>query len=115
MQLGTFGAIISFALELEQQAASFYEGQGRDKQAKNARKRIKRLERARRESVSEMILESITGLDSDNYQPDLSGDQPARALAENARRFYTDAAAKLPIKEVARLFRRLADDHAKQL
>ena len=75
MELGTFGAIIRFALGLEEQAADFYSAvpQGElaalfGPLAERSRERIKRLERARRELVSEMILESITGLDGADYQ-----------------------------------------------
>ena len=124
MQLGTFGAILTFAIGLERRAAEFYEqaAQGgtdtlfRDL-GRGARKRLERLEQARREGVSEMILESITGLDSDAYRVDLDlradrVDQlrQAQNMEETAARFYLAAAAKLPIREVARLFQRLAQE-----
>ena len=74
MKLGTFGAILGFALQMEEQTASFYKTAAQDHpgelftdMARRARKRVTRLERARREGVAEMILEPITGLDSDDY------------------------------------------------
>lgn len=123
MELGTFGAIVGFAMELEQRALDFYKtapdvipeaicaelerGYG---------KRLKRLERARREMVAEMILESISGLDSDTYAVTLQPGakdalQQARELEAMIIRFYENAAAKLPIREVVRLFERLAEEH----
>ena len=125
MELGTFGAIMSFALELEERASRFYEeaAKGRLEEtfrqlAQTSRKRLKRLERARRELVSEMILESITGLDGDDYRVDLrsGGDEAglvcqAEALEDAAVCFYQDAADKMPIREIARLFRQLAREN----
>ena len=127
MELGTFGAIIGFAMELEQQAATFGEAPAPPgmeaafrSMAEGCRKRLKRLERARREGVVEMILESITGLHSESYQVDLT---PRADAAEHIRqalaivsaigRFYRDAAAKVPIKEIVRLFGRFAAETAR--
>ena len=129
MELGTFGAILGFAMELEEAAVRFYDGAAQGglesacaERARGARKRLRRLERARRELVSEMILESITGLDSGNYAasrpPDPETDEEtllaqARDLEAALARFYRDAAAKMPIREVARLLERLADEHVR--
>ncbi len=128
MQLGTFGAILRFAMELESQAADFYEAAAQGDQvdsfqemARISRKRLGRLERARREGVTEMILESIEGLDSSSYQVDLTADadtgqrlQQAVALEETTSLFYRDAAAKMPIQEIVRLFQQLADENMQQ-
>jgi rubrerythrin len=129
MELGTFGAILNFAMELEKQAADFYEagipGERADvfrSLARSARKRLGRLEQARRELVAEMILESITGLASDVYDVTLgpaAGEADRRrqacALEEAAASFYRDAAAKMPIREVVRLFRRMAAENEQHL
>ena len=124
MQLGTFGAIFRFALELEEQAVAFYQAPAEDslkesfdQMARGSGKRHRRLERARREGVTEMILESIEGLDSVSYHVDLTPhadltprlDQ-ATALEETTSRFYRDAAAKMPIEEIVRIFQRLAQE-----
>lgn len=123
MELGTFGAIFRFALEIEAQTAAFYEAlaEGKlaeigDSLARESRKRVRRLERARREGVQEMILESIQGLDSDDYQVETSADldpwEQAIALEERAARFYSDAAEKMPMRGVARIFQRMARESA---
>ena len=125
MELGTFGAILRFAMDLEEQAVGFYEEATRGgleetfgELARGSGKRLRRLERARREMVAEMILESITGLDGDAYHVDLDPGsdeaglvRQAQALEETAARFYRDAAAKMPIREVVRLFQRLAREN----
>ena len=123
MELGTFGAILRFAMQMEEQSAAFYEAAGEvvpslQELEGAARKRLARLEQARREGVAEMILESITGLDGDAYAVALDPRADAatlqaqsQALEEAAARFYRDAATKLPIREVARLFQRMAQEH----
>lgn len=127
MQLGTFGAIFTFALELEQQAVDFYDSAAQGSleatftgRAQKGRKRITRLERARQEGVAEMILESIVGLDGDDYpieaqpQTDEAGLlAQAIELEETLRRYYVDASAKMPVREVARLFDRMARESDK--
>jgi len=124
MDLATFGAIMSFGLELEQQAAAFYEIAARGvleepfaNLAKSARKRAVRMERARREGITEMILEPITGMDGDDYHLELAPDaeeaellRQAIALEETTRRFYIDAAGKIPVREVVRTCIRMAKE-----
>jgi rubrerythrin len=128
MELGTFGAILGYAMDLEGRAASFYEQAARAEfaetfahLAEGSRKRKQRLERARRELVSEMILESISGLDGDAYQVFLDPDsdygeilRQALAFEAASGRFYTDAGAKMPIREVVRLFGRLARENGRR-
>ena len=91
MELGTFGAILRFAMDLEQQAAGFYEGAAGGELeeifgelAGGSRKRLSRLERARREMVMEMILESITGLDGDTYGVNLDSEIDEAGLLRQA-------------------------------
>ena len=125
MELRTFGAILSFALALEERAAAFYEAAAQatgddayQSLARRARRRVARVERARREGVNEMILEPIEGLDGDSYAlgADTLGGAAswefrAARLQDEAARFYRAAAAKLPIPQVVRLFGRLAEEH----
>ena len=126
MELGTFGAIFRFAIELEQQTVVFYEAAAQgtleepfEELALGSRNRPKRLEQARREGVAEMILESIEGLDSSSYNVDLTprADTSQRlhqaiALEGATGRFYREAAAKMPIQEIVRLFQQLAEENA---
>lgn len=128
MELGTFGAIFRFAMELEEQAVAFYEAAAPgnlaepfQKMARESRQRLRRLEQARREGVAEMILESINGLDSSCYHIDLTPHtdvserlHQAVALEETASLFYRDAAAKMPIQEIVRLFERLVEESAQR-
>jgi len=129
LSLVTFGAILSHALELERDAARFYEsiaGTSQDSLAAAlaaaSARRIERLERLRREGVSEMILEAIHGFEEDDY-PLMgeagTGERPWKALAAESegtrRRFYAAAAAKMPIREVSRQFERLAKENAQTL
>ncbi|MBN1485146.1 MAG: hypothetical protein JXA37_10515 [Chloroflexia bacterium] len=125
MTLGTFGAILGFALEIEAQAAALYESEaGADSSelfqelARQTRKRQGRLERARREGVQEMILEPIQGLDRADYGLELPAGagplQQALALEERAVRFYRAAASNMPLRGVARLLQRLAEESAQR-
>jgi rubrerythrin len=129
MQLGTFGAVISFALALETQAFEFYEGLNQDvfsqsghQLLKGSQKRLNRLRRIRQELVTEMILEPITGVDSDDYVLNvLDSSDPSEVLnqalrlEENMRRFYTTTAPLIPMKEVERAFLRLAKENETRL
>jgi rubrerythrin len=125
MDLATFGAILSFAIDVEGQAAQFYEAATplHDQFASLAsacQKNRKQLERIRRENVAEMILEPITGFESDDYTPDfaLAADaSPTDVAAQAAQvettfeQFYQVAAEKLPIREVSRRLEKLARQH----
>lgn len=130
MELGTFGAILGFALELEKQAALFYEQGAKSEHitsifnelAQGSRKRVERLERARREGVAEMILEAISGLKSEDYTLSLNpyADLPtlvrqAQEIETTCARYYQEASQKLPIREVMRLFQRLAKENQQRL
>jgi len=122
MQLGTYGAIFRFAIEFEQACAEFYlkatafDGRFGELEA-GAKKRAARLNRMQREMIVEMILEPIRGLQSTDYHVDGMNctqetvTSQARALEETGHRFYVDAAARVPIAEVARAFGKLAQEH----
>jgi len=130
LELGTFGVILKFAMEIEQEVITFYgsaNGEVKDQKLldqfqdlqKRGQKRIKTLERIRRENVTEMILEPIIGLDSENYK--LSTERSSRAeekdlqelavsIEKTLQEFYTHAAAKLDfLIEVAYSFELLAE------
>jgi rubrerythrin len=111
MDLATFGAILRFAMELEGKAEAFYREAGFAEATAAAAKRLRLLEQARREGVAEMILEPITGLDTAAYAAHLEKAADVSRFEGACARFYKDAAAKLPIREVVRLFQRLALEH----
>jgi len=115
LDLGTFGAIMKFALEVEGKVSDFYKEAG--ELAKDdvfvgllgdlvtrGQKRVKTLERVRRENVTEMILEPIEGLDSDSFGiettisqtiDDVSIRTLASAIETTLQKFYTAAARKI--------------------
>ncbi|MEM4657483.1 MAG: hypothetical protein QXX77_03565 [Candidatus Methanosuratincola sp.] len=112
MQLGTFGAILKFASELEEAASNFYDGAAKkvspDLQktfcdfANASKKNKQMLERTRRMEMQEMILEAITGIDSDNYKVDstTSTDEKknigkAIEIESKTKKFYEDSMEKL--------------------
>ena len=68
--LNTFGAILSYAAEMEARLQAYYQGIGKAELAIAADKRRKKLERVRRENVVEITLEPIEGLDTAKYSLD---------------------------------------------
>jgi len=134
MELGTFGAILSFALEFEGNITRFFEaaagkagkGEAGDlfaELAEAGEKRLKVLERTRRENVAEMILEPISGFCSEEYPcetaisaaasaPDLV--KQATGLETTAEAYYGAASGKVTVPEVARILKKIAKQHADQ-
>jgi rubrerythrin len=129
MELGTFGAIISFALELEEQTFNYYENiklKGlsnlTSQLLSGSQKRIRRLVRIRQELVTEMILEPITGVDRGVFEVSTSqrSDEvgllnQAILLEENLHNYYSNTASLIPMKEVERAFFRLAAENEKRI
>jgi rubrerythrin len=128
MALSTFGAIMGFAAEFIGKTRGAYEtlaGKARNPilretlQAFSTEegKNYSLMEKTRRENVTEMILEPVTGLHQEDYEvnpkmSDQEGDadvlRAVMILEERERRFFHDAAAKIPFPEVARIFRKIA-------
>jgi hypothetical protein len=94
--LNTFGAILTFAIEMEGQIAAYYRALGSPRVA-DADKRRTTLERVRRENVTEIKLEPIEGLAEADYVLNLADSSPAgqQAVEATAARFYADTAPKL--------------------
>ena len=113
--LNTFGAVLTFAIDLETQLSDYYSGIGDAAMAKAAEKRRKKLERVRRENVVEITLEPIVGLSADDYAPDLSdGSADGQAAAARvAAQFYADAAPKINVRAAQRALERCGKEHAK--
>ena len=124
MQLNKFGAILTFAIELEQDAADFYQqaanaypSRGFEEYAAAAEKRLSRLRRMRRELVNEMLLEPIDGFDRPAL-PALGTDsmnlkeiQEHKARFEQTReQFYATASVRIATvaPAVSRAFGKMA-------
>lgn len=133
MELGTFGAILSFALEFEEGITNFFAAAAEKSSddaaevfadlAKAGNKRLKSLERTRRENVAEMILEPIMGFRSEDYPCDtkVAKDAAVTALVKQALAvektavaYYQMASQKVTVPEVARILNKMAEQHAEQ-
>jgi len=129
VELGTFGAVLTYAAASEAEAERYYRQCAAvdpagpyEALAEAAHRRAARLERTRREGISEMILVPISGLDGERYALNLPapGDaeaclRGARTLEESRRAFYEDASAVLPVRDVAAILARLARENADNL
>jgi rubrerythrin len=135
MTLSTFGAVMGFAAEIVQQTETFYKTmvqKAKDPMLNDAlqvlleeeKKNYSLMERTRRENVTEMILEPIAGLHPEDYEIEREGvDQTkdedllkmALILEERARKFFSEASDKVPLPEVGRIFRKVAQKKEKSL
>lgn len=132
MELGTFGAVLKSAMDFESKVIAFYESTvdaTKNPDLSNlfltllqrGQKRIQTLKRIRRENTTEMILEPITGFDSETYDPEISipAEADERTIQEIAitiemklRDFYTAASIKISfLSEVVYAFEQLADEN----
>ena len=135
MALSTFGAIMGFAAEMVQRTETFYKamaqkakdpivGEALQVLLEEERKNYSLMERTRRENVTEMILEPIAGLDQGDYEIEMKGmDQTEDAdllkmaliLEERERRFFSEVSDKVPLPEVGRIFRKVAQKKERSL
>ncbi len=131
MELGTVGAVLSFAIKLEGHSVEFYEEAAsltKDSPASDVflslseakRKRKARVERSRREFVNEMLLEPIAGLEESDYlvETELTPDMDSQAalrlansLEASSQALYLEAAEKIShLPQLARVFRKLGQE-----
>ncbi|RJR41114.1 MAG: hypothetical protein C4576_18480 [Desulfobacteraceae bacterium] len=128
MALTTFGAVMGFAAEMARQGEEIYRAALEKAKEQGLKDGLKDLlleqgknrslmERARREHVTEMILEPISGLNEEEYRLDSEVPQEAEddellKLAlfreEVEMRFFSDCSGKIPLPEVAGIFRKIA-------
>lgn len=129
MPLVNFGSVLGFALDIETETLEFLSGKllvssdaGMRDMAKelvnSSRKRIKEIERCRRENVTEMILENIENFQRSPFLLEAgvleSADprgmaETTRAIIERAVRYYDAASEKLKQQsEVSRSLKTLA-------
>ncbi len=115
MPLINFGSILGFALEIENRNIEFISAAAAvpsctdskdlfEKLTKNGARRIKDIQRTRRENVTEMILESIEGFTREPFiyeskdareMERAEALETARAMYEITVRYYKAAAQKL--------------------
>ncbi len=112
--LNTFGAIMTYAIELESTLRDYYQAVGNSDRAREADKRRSKLERVRRETVLEITLEAIDGLVATHYtlntaDASTSGQKAAEATAA---RFYADVAPRINVREAQRALERAGKEHA---
>ena len=134
MDLGTFGAVLKYAIQLENSALKVYErvlnliDNERMKIffidfSKQNVKRIDTLKRLRSENTTEMILEPIYGLESDNYsfiKDEFEATSDFKEIiikVENTLNcFYHDAAEKIDfLSEVAYKFEDFAEQNLENI
>jgi hypothetical protein len=112
--LNTFGAILTYAIELESKLHDYYQAVGNGERAREADKRRAKLERVRRETVLEITLEAIDGLNEANYALNTADTSAAgqKAAEQVAARFYADVAPKINVREAQRALERAGKEHA---
>ena len=131
MELGTTSAVITFAIELDSKSQTYYAQIQKSTEdsrlleiiqslQKHQRKRNKRLQRFRRELVTEMILEPIHGFNREDYEvaieitPDMDSKSIIEVLVsyeENMRNYFLNAAEKIDfLPELSDQFQLLAED-----
>ena len=135
MALTTFGAIMGFAAEITGQTGEIYKAlvhKAKDLVLKEVLQALSAeegkshslMEKTRRENVTEMILEPISGLHQEDYEIDLKvtdriGDaellKVALLLEEREKKFFNDVSSKVPLPEVARIFRKLSQKKQENL
>ncbi len=124
MALNQYGAVMTFAIELEAQLAGFYEQAAAAtpnhadellSRAKASQNRSQKIEQSRRENVTEITLEPIDDLDEANYVLDLSTYTSSNINAVEAvvQKFYTDASPKINVREARRVLERCHKEHSR--
>lgn len=122
LSLTQFGSIMTFAANLEKRLAIFYEEASKEsgihseefsRRAKACIKRKRRLERSRKENVTEITLEPIEGLDAANYKLDFANNFPLtiNEIEKRIIRFYSDVTPKINVLEARRVLNRCQKEH----
>ena len=127
MALTTFGAIMGFAADIVGETEETYKALVQKAKAPafketlqillgEEKKNRSLMEKTRRENVTEMILEPITGLRQEDYEVSLTVQdrmedadllKAALLLEEREKKFFQDASLKVSLPEVARIFRKI--------
>ncbi len=135
MALTTFGAIMGFAADITGKTEETYKTLVHKSKDSALREVLQALsmeegkshslmEKARRENVTEMILEPISGLHQEDYDIDLKVPDPmgdadllkaVLTFEERERKFFSDVSSKISLPEVARIFRKMAQKKQENL
>ncbi|MEW5759465.1 MAG: hypothetical protein AB1779_01710 [Candidatus Thermoplasmatota archaeon] len=107
IELTTFGAVMKFAIELEETCIKNYEAQNKLLYEKH-KKRKSLLEKIRRERLNEILLEPITGLNANDYEI-----KNISEMEEKIGKFYADLSkiARAFSPEVSRIFEKLSAEN----
>ncbi len=131
-EMNTFSSVIRFGLTFEEAAQQFYAGAAElapdqaellNSLAESHQKRYALLEETRQQKLNEMILEPVSGVEREDYLPDVElADKAelaakAKALEELGAKFYDDLAvvAKELSREASRVYARMAKENGKLL
>lgn len=135
MPLINFGSILNFAEEIETQDKDFYAIAAQNPECaahhdlferfvRESKKNIQDVQRTRRENVTEMILEQISGFTRAPFKESHEGAESMKAepavatalkLEDRAVRYYGEAAQKLKaLSEVSRALKTLGKKHTKR-
>jgi rubrerythrin len=128
MSLTTFGAVMGFAEKMTGRTQETYRTAAQKVKdpvfkeilqtlSADEAKNHSLMEKTRRENVTEMILEHVTGLQEEDYSiepnvPGHAGDEEwlkiVLDLEMEEQKFFQDAASKISLPEVGRIFRKIA-------
>jgi hypothetical protein len=128
MDLNTFGAVMKFSTELLDRSAGLYQkfsSLAKDpilKEAigsllKETEKNRSLVEQVRRENVTEMILEPVSGLSETDFPDETQLGEPADArelltalltIETGQQDFFAAVSTKIPYPEVTRVFRKIS-------
>lgn len=121
MSLSSFSSLLNFAIKQQKDALCFFDASAKGPSAENkeffeklrveAEKNIKNLETILRENISEIVMEPLEELQEEDYAPRIEGldaMQTAAAILDKQKIFFQDAARVINLKEVKRLFEKLA-------
>jgi len=135
MALTTFGAIMRVAAEIAVRTEELYRSLAKKAEDPALREALEVLSaeegmnhtlmiRTRREKGTEMILEPVAGLNQEDYELTVDVSDPmedtdvlkvALRLEERGKNFFRDGSSKVPLPEVARIFRRIAQKKEENL
>ena len=121
MTLNQFGAVMTFAVELESQLAIFYtkafaqaDNENKaiySKRAEDATTRQKKLEKSRRENVTEIILEPIEGLNPPKINLESFKPENIAEIEKEVAQFYLQASEKVNVLEAQRVLKKCFKEH----